>query len=72
MKNFERWKAAYLGMDDRRRHEHLEMAEGAALDHPAPRPALLLVANNSRAQDTGHGTCSTEDRVLTSFIRAVE
>lgn len=73
MENFERWKAAYIAMDDRRRHESLVMAEGAAIDHPAKiRRSLLLVSNSDRAYDTGDGFSSTHDCTPAVFIRAVD
>lgn len=73
MENFERWKAAYIAMDDRRRHESLVMAEGAAIDHPAKtRRSLLLVSNSDRSYDTGDGLSSTHDCTTAVFIRAVD
>ena len=73
MENFERWKAAYIGMDDRRRRESLVMAEGAARDHPAAiKRSLLLVSNSGILYDTGDDLSSSHDRPTAVVIRAVE
>lgn len=35
MKNLDRWVAAYMAMDQRRREENLDLAEADAIEHPA-------------------------------------
>ncbi|NML62250.1 hypothetical protein HHL21_14430 [Massilia sp. RP-1-19] len=72
MENFERWKAAYIAMDERRKWENLIIAEGAAADHPAEtKPPLLLVANSGGAHDAGHSLSRTHDRSTPILVRAV-
>jgi len=73
MDNFERWKAAYIAMDDRRRGECLSIAEGAAADHPARKTtSLLLVSNSNRLYDTGDSLRGSENRLPPVVVRAVE
>lgn len=72
MKNFERWKAAYVAMDDRRRGESLAMAEGAAQDHPAlPKRLLLVVANSGVSNYSGDSVCGAHDRFPPVLVRCM-
>lgn len=47
MKNLDRWIAAYVAMDQRRREENLDLAESDALDHPAAASRKLRLLANS-------------------------
>lgn len=71
MKNFERWKAAYIAMDDRHRFESLEMAEGAAADNPRPKRLLLLVADNGDDQHLGDGLRGPHNSFTPVIIRSM-
>lgn len=59
MKNLDRWVAAYIGMDERRRRENLPFMEDTALRYPAEKPQkkppkLTLAADNSLRAPTRH------------------